>query len=187
MEDISRETLEQACRGDMEAFEQVYRKTCGFVFNVALRVTNSRHDAEEVTQDVFMKIFRKLKTFGFRSSFRTWLYRITVNTAINSLRKQAKERRQQDDYDTVIRTQGGYDPRGSAAEQGDNEQLVAAALAGLNPDQRTCIVLREIEGLSYQEISEALRININTVRSRLKRAREVLLEAAKDEGGKYGL
>ncbi len=183
MEDISKDILSRASRGDMEAFEYIYKAASGFVFNVALRITNSSHDAEEVTQDVFMKVYRSLHAFEFRSSLKTWIYRITVNTAINSRKRVSKEADRRSDYDTAIKTQCAPETADARINQADRERAVASLLSALNPDQRACVVLREIEGLSYQQISEALKININTVRSRLKRAREVLLALRKSEVG----
>jgi RNA polymerase sigma-70 factor (ECF subfamily) len=183
MEDIPRDILTRASRGDMEAFEHIYKAVSGFVFNVALRITNSSHDAEEVTQDVFMKVYKSLPAFEFRSSLRTWIYRITVNTAINSRKRISKEMDRRSDYDTAIKTQPAPETADARVNQTDQERAVASLLSVLNPEQRACVVLREIEGLSYQQISEALKININTVRSRLKRAREALLASRKSEVG----
>ncbi|HTY45939.1 MAG TPA: RNA polymerase sigma factor [Patescibacteria group bacterium] len=183
MQDIPRDILIRASRGNIEAFEHIYKAVSGFVYNVALRITNSSHDAEEVTQDVFMKVYRSLPGFQFRSSLRTWIYRITVNTALNSCKKAIKETSRRGDYDTAVRTQSAPETADARATQADHERAVASLLSALNPDQRACVVLREIEGFSYKQISEALKININTVRSRLKRARETLLASRKSEVG----
>ncbi len=177
--DIATETLELASRGDIGAFEQIYKTTSGFVYNVALRVTRDKEDAQEVTQDVFMKIYRNLKSFRFRSSFRTWVYRITVNTAINRYRKSLRENKGRTGYD-----EAGHNIYSAPAEpvpmqQAEDKAALDNLLQQLNPDQKTCIILREIEGLSYKDISAALRIPVNTVRSRLKRGRETLLQYTK--------
>ena len=84
MEDIPRDIIERAVKGEMAAFEQIYRDTSGFVYRSALRILNNSADAEDVTQDIFMKIHDNLKNFQFRANFKTWVYRITVNTAINT-------------------------------------------------------------------------------------------------------
>jgi len=188
LEDISRDIVMRASRGDREAFEIIYRATSDFVYRTALRITNNRDDAEDVTQDVFIKIYQNLKNFRFRSSFKTWAYRITVNAAINTCKGISKEMdrrnddgslmdRDMDQYASSARRRQTYRMENPEAlvDKEDNEKRIASLLETLNPDQRACIVLREIEGLNYQEISEVLKININTVRSRLKRARETLL------------
>ncbi len=159
----------------MEAFEEIYRASSGYVYTVAYGITASREDAEEVTQDVFVKIYRKLGGFGFRSSFKTWIYRITANTAINRYRKKAKRFRRERPLDEVL-------SRVIPGEKGDekfdadhNRTLVDSMLKSLPPDQRACVVLREIEGLKYEEIARTLEIKINTVKTRLKRARKKLM------------
>src|SRR5277367_7042492 len=90
MEDIARDILIRASQGDMRAFEEVYKKSNSFVYNVAYRVVNNREDALEVSQEVFMIIHHKLKEFRFESSFKTWAYRITANYAINYAKKSSR-------------------------------------------------------------------------------------------------
>lgn len=170
MVDIARELIEKASRGDMDSFEEIYRLASGFVYNVALRIAGNARNAEEITQDVFVKIYRNLKSFAFQSSFKTWAYRITVNTAINFKRRRAIEEGKRVDYEFALNTEAA---RGE--KDHDSESLVDYLLGRLSPEHRACIVLKEMQGLSYQEISDALRININTVRSRLKRARQRLM------------
>ena len=177
MEDIGKDILIRASQGDMQAFEDVYKASSSFVYNVALRVVNNREDALEVAQEVFMIIYHKLKDFRFESSFKTWAYRITANYAINYAKKNSRAK-------TVPFEEsfGEGSVESEAHAQIDQEhhgQLVEKLLKELNEDQRACVVLRDIQGLSYEEIAQALGININTVRSRLKRAREKLLSMRK--------
>ncbi|MFH0918509.1 MAG: RNA polymerase sigma factor [Candidatus Omnitrophota bacterium] len=175
MHDIALDVLERASAGNIDAFEEIYKATSSFVYNVALRVTRNSANAEEVTQDVFMKIYRNLKGFGFRSTFKTWVYRITVNTAINHYRKSYKEEKDRVDYDNVIESLPDNRPAREGINQSDNQARLNALLDKLSPEHKSCLILREIEGLSYREISGALNIPMNTVRSRLKRARQALL------------
>jgi len=179
MQDISKELLTQASTGDIQAFEEIYRLASSFVYSVALRVTRNTDEAKEVSQDVFIKIYNNLRSFRFRSSFKTWLYRITTNTALNALKKSSKDINRRVDYDVALKANDDSATATHAIEMDDNKKLLSSLLDMLNPDQRACIVLREIEGLNYREISKALSININTVRSRLKRARETLLAHGK--------
>jgi len=90
MQDITGNIIIRASEGDIDAFEMIYREYLDFVSNVAFRVVNTREDAEEVTQEVFLNIYRQLKYFRFESSLKTWIYRITVNTAINYSKKESK-------------------------------------------------------------------------------------------------
>lgn len=182
MEEISEDVLVRAAQGDLQAFEEVYKASSGFVYNVALRVVNNKEDAQEVTQEVFLIIYNKLKSFRFESSFKTWAYRITANYAINFAKKTSRTK--------TVAFDESWGEGASSSEvdkQMDQEHqslFVEKLLGEITPDQRACVVLRNIEGLSYQEIARALNININTVRSRLKRAREKLVSLKSNFQGK---
>lgn len=172
MQDIPRETIETAAHGDLDAFAEIYRAASGFVYTLAFRIAGNREEAEEITQDVFLKIHRHLREFQFRSAFKTWLYRIAVNTALNAHKRLRRERVSRVDIE-------GIEDVAAAPEKQDNKEAhdaVSRLLGRLNPDQRACISLREIEGMSYEEIARTLGVNINTVRTRLKRARAALIE-----------
>ncbi|MDO9540983.1 MAG: RNA polymerase sigma factor [Kiritimatiellia bacterium] len=179
--DIGRELIVKAKSGNGAAFEEIYRLTSGFVFNVALRIVRRPADAEDVTQEVFVKTHKNLSQFGFQSSLKTWLYRITVNTAISRCRKSTREADVIAKYKNYLETQPTNEPFPNPIQKKDNETIIAVLLAELDPDQRACLVLREMEGLAYNEIAEILNIPMNTVRSRLHRARETLLELARKE------
>jgi len=165
----------------MAAFEEIYRLTSGFVFNVALRIARRHADAEDVALEVFVKMHQNLGQFGFKSSLKTWLYRITVNTALSRCRKNTGEANAIQKYKNHLATEPANDPFPDRVHKKDNETSVSNLLAKLDPDQRACVVLREMEGLAYNEISDILNIPMNTVRSRLHRAREALMEFAKKE------
>ncbi len=175
MQEPPREILIAASKGDRCAFEKIYRSTSDYVYTIALKVIGNRADAEEVTQDVFLKIFRELKRFRFASAFTTWLYRITINSALNAARRTQKRRMRQVEYNDAIAVVNDRSETQDAIGREHNAARINAMLEVLNPDQRACIVLREIEGLRYREIADVLKIPINTVRSRLQRAREALL------------
>jgi RNA polymerase sigma-70 factor, ECF subfamily len=181
MQHISDDILRKAGEGDMEAFKQIYEAISGFVYSIALRVTRNKEDAEDVTQDVFLKIYDNLKNFKFKSSFKTWVYRITANSAINASKKRAKHIEKRDDFELTIQKEAAPVQNNANINAKDNQQILTKVLGLLNPDHRACILLREIEGLSYEEIANSLNININTVRSRLKRARSALLFFAQKE------
>jgi RNA polymerase sigma-70 factor (ECF subfamily) len=180
MQDIPKETLIKAQEDNLGSFENIYKETSGFVYNVAFRIVNNKQDAEEVAQDVFINIYNNLKNFRFQSSFKTWVYRITVNCAINHVKKMAREKNRIREYGNNL-IQAGKISQGPEIEKLNEgqEAIISSLLGMLDANQRTCIVLRNIEGLSYREISDTLKININTVRTRLKRAREKLLNFGK--------
>jgi RNA polymerase sigma-70 factor, ECF subfamily len=173
MENITKDLVSKVLKGDMNAFEVIYKASAGFVYNLALSYTGSADLAEEVTQDVFIRVFEKLKTFRFESSFKTWLYRITVNMSLNAKKKNFNY------YNTVdLDSIADLVPSKESVEEEvikvGTKQEVQKLLEKLSPNQKICVVLRNIEGLSYREIAETLKININTVRTWLKRARETL-------------
>lgn len=181
MQDITDELLIKASSGNIAAFEEIYKATSSFVYSIAWRITRNSQDAEEVTQDVFMKLYKNLKSFEFRSAFRTWVYRIAVNCAITRYRVTAKERRRRVNYENLEEVAIEKRLSTEGLDEHDTEAKLAALLSVLNPQQRVCLILRELEGLSYKGIADILRIPINTVRSRLKRAREALLKQS--QGG----
>jgi len=175
MQEIERELITKAGQGDMGAFREIYQKASGYVYTLAYRVVNTKHDAEEVTQDVFLKLHQSLGSFKFEASFKTWLYRVAVNTALNHAKKRSRVTKREveeifEDPATVTQPDAA-----KGIEAGEAEHQLKILLDQLNPEQRVCIVLREIEGMDYQTIAKSLCININTVRSRLKRARETLM------------
>jgi len=179
MQDITHEVLTQAAQGDLKAFETIYKEASSFVYNVAFRVVGNKQDAEEVTQEVLLTVYHKLKTFRFESSFKTWVYRITANHAINMAKKNSKTRDKTTVYDEHVEPVGVSSQVNNKAEKEYNDKVIEELLNAINPDQRACVVLRNIQGLSYEEVAQSLNININTVRSRLKRAREKLLAMRK--------
>jgi len=180
MPEISDLVIERACSGDRRAFDEIYRAHSGMVYNVAFRMTGHLEIAGEITQDVFMAVFRKLVQFRGQSKLKTWIYRITVNTALNFRRKESVEKEHLRAYAVEKKI---LEP--TVASQPDHEAFdrVQELMMVLPPEQRVCMLLRSIEQLSYQEIADVLEININTVRTRLKRARESLF--AKLRGGTH--
>lgn len=176
MEEIPRDILMQAREGDIDAFKKVYDSASNFVYNVAFGITGNNEEAEEITQEVFLKIYHNLKGFRFRSNIKTWIYRIAVNTAINASKRKTRQSERTLQYKEDI-LQGTHASKlEERIEREEDEVFVRKLLDRLRPEHRACVILRDIEGLSYKEIAETLNININTVRSRLKRARMSLLK-----------
>ncbi len=189
MRDMPRETIEKAALGDMDAFEEIYKAFSSIVYTVAFNITHDRQDAEEVTQNVFVKVFRALKSFNFESAFGTWIYRIAMNTAITLYRSRARYSQKTESFDETKCSVAGQesDQSKDVLDRQSAEAKVARLLEHLTPEHRSCIVLRELEGLDYKEIAAVLRIPINIVRSWLKRAREALVAYCSREGVRYGL
>lgn len=179
MDDISEDIIVQAASGDLKAFEAIYKSASSFVYNIAWRIVQNKEDAEEVTQEVFLILYHKLKSFRFESSFKTWVYRITANSAVNFAKKHSRHKDKSVEYDEQIMPVAVQSEVHENMAKQEQEKKIEALLSHINPDQRACIVLRNIQGLSYEEIAETLKININTVRTRLKRAREKMLSIRK--------
>jgi len=140
----------------------------------------SVHDARDVAQEAFLSAFEKLSTFRKESSFYSWLFRIAYNSAVSSRRKQKRIKGSVDRY----RDETGFEPvdgrenssPSSRLQSEENQQLVRNGLKELAPEHRDVIVMKEIEGLRYDEIAELLGCPIGTVRSRIHRARQELRE-----------
>ncbi len=180
MADLADDVIGRASAGDIAAFEEIYRYHAGMVYRVALRMMARVEDAEEVTQQVFISVHKHLKSFNGKSSLKTWLYRITVNCSLNTLKARKRH--------VEVAWVEGFDPEDThdnvreTLTRGEIHQQITDLLEEITPDQRACILLRTQEGLSYEEIALTLGINVNTVRSRLKRAREALLTARTRKG-----
>ncbi len=174
MQDISDEIIIKAVEGDLDAFEYIYQRSASFFYNVALRIVNRREDAEDVVQEVYMIMYKQLKSFRFDSSFKTWGYRITVNTAINYAKRASRNNHTSMD----VREETHVPVQASTLQLDENSKndMVEKLLEILNVEQKACIILRSQQGLSYEEISQTLGIPINTVRSRIKRAREAMMK-----------
>ena len=179
--------IEQIRRGDTTAFQALVEKYQKKMYAVAYGLVGNREDALDSVQEAFVKAYRSLERFKGESSFYTWLYRITVNTALNHAKKRSRVTRHEveevfEDPATVTQPDAG-----KRLEAEDTAKRLKVLLDQLNPDQRACIISREIEGMDYQEIARSLGININTVRSRLKRARETLMELGQKEVASHGM
>jgi RNA polymerase sigma-70 factor (ECF subfamily) len=171
------ETLIQRClQGDQSAWDAIVRQYWRKVFNVAYKFVG-RHDlAEDLAQDVFLKIFKSLDTFDRRANFQTWLISVSRNLCIDHYRSVRKERQTIDrDVDTSELAPASPEEGPMAAlEQRDRVTLLRTALAGLPEALRTAVVMRDIQELSYQEIAAALHLPEGTVKSRINRGRTEL-------------
>jgi len=175
---ISGDDIKKAARGDRAAFRLVYDEFSGFVYTVAFGVAANREDADDITQEVFMKTFKSLGQFEGRSSLKTWLYRLTVNTALNYVKRSSRYASRKVDMEGAIHFLRAEEKTTEILENKDREKVLAGLLGLLSEDQKRCIILRELEGMDYREMASTLKINVNTVRTRLKRAREKLMALA---------
>jgi RNA polymerase sigma-70 factor (ECF subfamily) len=165
--------IEQCLSGDQAAWETVVRQNWRKVFNVAYKFVGKHDEAEDLTQDIFLKIFKALGTFDRRANFQTWIISISRNLCIDHYRSVRKERqtiaREVDagDLQPVSLDRGPY----AAAEHQDLRVLLRQALHMLPATLRTAVVLRDLQELSYQEIADQLGLPEGTVKSRINRGR----------------
>ena len=173
--------VERCLGGDEEACEALVRRYQDRVFSLVYRIIGGTDQVEDIAQEAFLKAFRSLKSFRGGSSFYTWLYRITVNTALNALRSQG--RRQEASLEDLGGLEFLVDPDAGPAESAARRQLasrVREAIDQLDEQYRTIVYLRELEDLSYEEIAEVVELPVGTVKSRLFRARQHLKELLED-------
>jgi len=176
------EALIQRClHGDQRAWELIVKQHWRKVFNVAYKFVGRHDEAEDLTQDIFLKIFKSLNTFDRRANFQTWLISVSRNLCIDHYRSVRKERETIDrDVDAGELTPAAPDPSPMAAlEQRDRVVLLRQALAALPDTLRTAVLMRDIQELSYQEIADALRLPEGTVKSRINRGRSELARQIK--------
>jgi RNA polymerase sigma-70 factor (ECF subfamily) len=174
------ELVERVLReGTPEALRPLYERYKDRVYNTAYRVTGDPEVAEDVTHDVFVRVYERLRQFRRRSRFSSWLYRVTVNLATDVARRRGRER-----WLFAVRfgvTPGSREPMTAresgplrSAESAEAAEEVSRAVAELSPKLRSVVALRYFEGLSYEEVAEVLEVSVGTVKSRLSRAHKRL-------------
>jgi len=169
--------------GDQSTFEWIVKNNQDRIYNLCRYLLVNPQDAEDAAQEVFLKAYRKLKDFRPESSLYTWLYRIGVNTCLDHKRKFRPEPLKNESLaESLLSVEPSPESRFQSKEIG---QAIQSALEQLPKNSKAAIVLKEIEGLSYDEMAEVLQISIGTVKSRISRAREELrrLLRKKDGGG----
>ena len=173
--------VQKASKGDSDAFEELVKKYQQRVYAIAYGISHNQQDALDISQEVFIKVHKKLKDFRAASSFYTWLYRVTANVSIDFQRR--KKRTVTVEFDENIleqplgeathAEQKKFDPR-KILDRKEIHGAILKAIEMLPEDQRTVVVLRELESLSYKEIANAMNCSLGTVMSRLHYARKKL-------------
>src|SRR5579862_8117089 len=173
--------IERCLKGDQAAWEQIARGYRRKVFNTAYKFVGRHDQAEDLTQDIFLKIFRSLHTFDSRANFQTWLISVSRNLCIDHYRRVRKERETIDrDVDANELTPASTEPSPMAPlEQRDRVALLREALASLPETLRTAVLMRDIQEMSYQQIADTLRLPEGTVKSRINRGRTELARHVK--------
>ena len=168
--------IERHLYGDQAAFGEIYKRFGGMVYTLCFRMSGGRAEAEDLSQEIFLRIHRHLGRFNGRSSLKTWVYRITLNYCRSKLgRKRYREAPLAEEVE-----EGGVvlaDERRDALDHAlarDAARSLAQALPSVKAKYREAVILRDLEGLSYEEIATVLGTRIGTVRSRISRGREQL-------------
>jgi RNA polymerase sigma-70 factor (ECF subfamily) len=180
------EALIRRClRGDQAAWELIVRQYRRKVFNTAYKFVGRHEQAEDLTQDIFLKIFKSLGTFDSRANFQTWLISISRNLCIDHYRRVRKERETIDHHvDANELSPVSREPSPMAGlERRDRVSLLRHAMAKQPDTLRTAVLMRDIQEMSYQEIADTLRLPEGTVKSRINRGRTELARHVKRLGG----
>lgn len=182
--------LVQKCKkGDIESFELLIANHQKKIFNIAFRMLRNTEDASDIAQEVFLKAYKSISKFKETSSFSTWIYRIAVNTCIDEIRKRKKVVLYS--LDSTIQSEDGELPAqwedegprpDTIVENREMKSAVKKAVESLSEDHKTIIVLRDMDGFSYEEISELLDCSLGTVKSRINRARKALKDILLEQG-----
>lgn len=187
-----RKLVRLAKKGDTDAFEQLVEMHSSRIYSIALRMVGNPVDAEDLAQEAFLRIWRGLEGFNMDAKFSTWVYRLTTNVCIDYLRKEKKNNNvplfTEDDEGEETELQIP-DQRCSPEQKMEQEQLlrsVEQAMNSLDPQYRQILTLRELGGLSYDEISRQLDLKEGTVKSRIARAREQMRRLLMADGNFSG-
>jgi RNA polymerase sigma-70 factor (ECF subfamily) len=172
------DVLRRAQRGDERAFAQILRLYETPIFNYVYRIVGDRALAEDLTQEVFVRVFQALPRFSLRCKFTTWLFQVTKNRVLDELR--ARERRPQPAM--VIEDAPRLEVVDPPIERAETVEAVWRAVRELNPDLKMALLLRDIAGLPYNEIADSLEITLATVKWRIFKAREEVQLALAREG-----
>lgn len=194
MDDI-RMLVKKAQNNDLSAFEELVRLFQNRIYSLCVRLAGNHADAQDLAQEAFIRGYRALGSFRNEADFGTWLHRITVNVWLNFRRKNSAHQVVVYLDEPYQGGDGGEIRREAAAEESDPLQLleqdefrglIRAALDSLSDEHRAVMVLREIEGYSYEEVSRMLGCSLGTVKSRLSRAREVMRRTVTDMAREAG-
>jgi RNA polymerase sigma-70 factor, ECF subfamily len=180
-----RELAARASQGEVEAFTKLVRAHSSLVYRVALRMLGAE-DAQDASQEVWVRVWRNIKGFRRESAFSTWLYRITLNTCLSLRHNQARRLYEEQEYPGdelpyLSEPPGGEADPEAAVLSAERRQEIEAALMHVRAEHRAALVLRHMEGLSYAEIAEVLEVPDGTAKGWVSRGRAAMLIALAEE------
>jgi len=184
--DLEKLLIKKSQSGDVESFEFLISSYDKRAYNIAYRVMGNEEDAKDMAQEALIRVFRSLKDFKGQSAFSTWLYRIVTNVCLDELRR--RKNKKYVSMDSTIQTDSGElhielcsdkETPEIVYERVEQRELIKNAIRELNEDYRSVIVLRDIQGFSYDEISNILDCSLGTVKSRINRGRTMLRDKLK--------
>jgi RNA polymerase sigma-70 factor (ECF subfamily) len=176
--------VRRAQSGDETAFQEIVEKYQSKVFSIIHGIVRQRNDVEDIAQQVFSKVYFSIKNFDFRSSLITWIYKITVNECFDYLRKKKVRKLvyESDLSEDEVRRVENIEPAGDRAPRNDqrlaSQDYIVKLLAKVSEEERTLMMLKEVEGYSVEELSGLTHMNENTIKVKLFRARQKLVKAA---------
>lgn len=196
MSELEKLLIGKSKSGDTDAFERLIGQYEKRAYNIALRIMGNEEDAKDMAQEALIRIYKSIKDFKEQSSFSTWLYRIVTNVCLDELRKRKNIKTVP--ADGMIETEDGEmhlevcidsETPEAVYEKRERKELIVNTIGELNEEHRSVIVLRDIQGFSYEEIAVMLDLSLGTVKSRINRARHALkdklsvrLELSKQNG-----
>jgi RNA polymerase sigma-70 factor (ECF subfamily) len=179
LNDVIRECL----AGSQGAWETLVNTFARRIFNMAYQFCGSREEAEDRTQDVFLKLHGALPKYDFDKNFTAWLLTLAKNHLIDEYRRTKWEKTQRDEFDDRVLAQPAHDGPETSLVDKETKALVWEGLNRLSADMRMVIILRDLQGSSYEEVAETLHLPLGTVKSRVNRARIQLAEVLKAKRG----
>jgi RNA polymerase sigma-70 factor, ECF subfamily len=179
-------SLVQAAReGDRAAFDEIVRRTYVDTYTLAVRLTASEEDARDVVQEAYLRAWKGIRKFRGDAQFSTWMYRITANTAATVTSKRRRQRTVHiDDVADPVETEIAMHPE-LATENTELMDQLAAALEELPPRLRSLVILKDVYGLSHEEIAEELGISVTAAKVRLHRGRKKMRDLLYEEAGEH--
>lgn len=172
--------VRKSSKGDTKAFEKLVLKYQNKMYYLCLKITKNEADAEDASQNAFIKAYKAIGSFKGQSAFSTWLYSIGRNSALDILKKRKDHENIDEQYD-IADVKLDYNPEQNVVKK-ETAEILKKLIYGLPKDMREIIILREIKQMQYSEIAEILGISEGTVKSRISRAREKLREEIKKAG-----